>query len=384
MEQKAKFIIVGLVGLLIVCLFLFIQTLNSKQQLIRERDDLRNENVSLSTKTEKLNSSLREKENEASLSRKDLEKVNRDFTEAQSKLEVVRKERDKLAEEFKSLRAGAVRPRPQVETAPPPTTDAYWAGILKAKTDLEMQLESLRSEFKTTQINNEQVQRDKSVLELDLNSLRRENDDIKRQLEYNKKVMDSLAQELVREKNDKLQIQDSFKSIKNENLIIARQLKSLNMRKVDLDKKIKQLQEEKTSLERKLAEMETVFSGKIAQICELKEQLEAIRTGAAKIEAPLKTKESVELPPIVVRPQVETQIQEPTDFLGRVLTVDKENNFTIIDLGQEAGVKIGDTFGVYREGEKIANIEVIKTSKSAAACDITRETTPIEIGDTIK
>ncbi len=256
MGQKAKFIIVGLVGLLIICLFLFIQTLNSKQQLMRERDDLK--------------------------------------------------------------------------------------------------------------MQNEQLQRDKSVLELDLNNLRRENDDIKRQLEYNKKVMDSLAQELVREKNDKIQIQDSFKSIRNENFILVRQLKSLNMRKIDLDKKLKQLQEEKASLERKLSEMETVL------------------TGAAEIVAPFKTKESVELPPIVVRPQVETQIQEPADFLGKILTVDRENNFTIIDLGQEAGVRIGDTFGVYREGKKIANIEVIKIGKSVAACDITRETTPIEIDDTIK
>lgn len=380
MEQKAKFIIVGLVGLLIVCLFLFIQTLNSKQQLMRERDDLRNENAALSSKTEKLNSSLREKENEASSLRKDLDKVNKDLTEAQSKLELATRVRDKLVEELKSVRQGTLRPQLQVEAAPP-TTDAYWAGILKAKTDLEMQLESLRGELKSVQINNEQLQREKSVLELDLNTLRRESDDIKRQLEYNKKVMDSLAQELVREKNDKIQIQDSFKSIKNENVIIVRQLKSLNMRKVDLDKKIKQLGEEKASLERKLAEMETVLTGKISQ---LKEQLEAIRTGAAEIGAPLKKKEPVELPPIVVRPQVETQIQEPADFLGKILTVDRENNFTIIDLGEQAGVKIGDTFGVYREGKKIANIEVIKTSKSVAACDVTRETRPIEIGDTIK
>ncbi len=383
MEQKAKFIIVGLIGLLIVCLFLFIQTLNSKQQLMRERDDLKNENAALNTKTEKLNSSLREKENEASSLRKDLDKVNRDLTEAQTKLELATRVRDKLVEELKSLRAGTVRPAVQVEAAPP-TTDAYWAGILKAKTDLEMQLEDLRGELKSAQINNEQLQRDKSVLELDLNNLRRENDDIKRQLEYNKKVMDSLAQELVREKNDKLQIQDSFKSIKNENVIIVRQLRSLNMRKGDLDKKIKQLQEERASFERKLSEIETVLTGKISQISELKEQLEVIRTGVAKIEAPLQRKESVELPPIVVRPQLETQIQEPADFLGKVLTVDRENNFSIIDLGEEAGVKIGDTFGVYREDKKIANIEVIKTSKSVAACDVTQETAPIEIGDTIR
>jgi predicted nuclease with TOPRIM domain len=365
MGQKAKFIIVGLVGLLIICFFLFTQTLNSKQQLMRERDDLRNENASLSSKVEKLNSSLREKENEASLLRKDLEKVNRGLSEAQTKLELAIRTRDKLTEELKSLRQGAVRPAVQVEAAPP-TPDAYWAGILKAKTDLEMQLEGLRGELKSAQINNEQLQRDKSVLGLDLNHLRRENDDIKRQFEYNKKVMDTIAQELVREKNDKLQIQDSFKSLKNENVIIVRQLKSLNMRKVDLDKKIKQLQEEKASLERKLSEMQTVL------------------TGAAKIEAPVQEKESVELPPIVVRPQVETQIQEPGDFLGKILSVDRENNFTIIDLGQEAGLNLGDTFGVYREGKKIANIEVIKISKSVAACDITRETTPIKIGDTIK
>ena len=50
MEQKAKFIIVGLIGVTVVCAFLVIQSLGIKQQLTREKDELKSENISLTAK----------------------------------------------------------------------------------------------------------------------------------------------------------------------------------------------------------------------------------------------------------------------------------------------------------------------------------------------
>jgi len=58
MEQKVKFIIVGLGGFALLCLFLFVQTLSSKEALLRERDDLKKENTSLTSKLDKLQEDL--------------------------------------------------------------------------------------------------------------------------------------------------------------------------------------------------------------------------------------------------------------------------------------------------------------------------------------
>lgn len=268
MGGKTKFIVIGLIGVSVIFIFLYIQTLNSKQIVIRERDDLKKENISLSSKIDKLENSLRDYVNK-----------------------------------------------------------------------------------------NEQLQKEKSAFELDIDNLRRENEDLRHQVEYNKKLMDGIAQELTKEKNEKVQSQESLNSIINKNRILVQQLKSLSNRKINLERKLRELQEEKAAIER----------------------------SAASTEMPSEQKESVELPPIVVRPQTESAQRETSSTLeGKILAVNKESNFVIIDLGEDGGVKVGDIFQVYREDKSIATIEVIQARKSIAACDIKKETSPIKIGDIVR
>ncbi len=220
MEQKAKFIIIGLIGVAVICFFLFIQSLGVKQQLARERDDLKTENTTLTAKMERLTSSLREYETKVSFLNNELDRVSREKADLDKKFELVNKTKEALIEELKAKRQERVSQsalkEPQQEFAPQ-GNDVYWASILKAKTDLEFQLGNVRSELKNLQINNEQLQREKGTSELELNNLRRERDDLNRQLDYNKKLLDSITQELVREKNDKAQIQKRYKLIRNEN-----------------------------------------------------------------------------------------------------------------------------------------------------------------------
>lgn len=382
MEQKAKFIIFGLIGVSIVFIFLFLQGLGSKQMLLRERDDLKKENTSLDAKLGKLQQELRDYQNKISLLNSELDKISREKEEANKRYELANKAREELANQLKSRPLQAAAPQMQ---AAPIATDAYWAGILKAKTDLELQLDNLRSELKTSQINNEQLQREKSSVELDINNLKHEAEDLRRQLDYNQKLMDSIAQELVREKNDKIRIQDSLKVIKDENVVLTRQLKNLNSRKVSLEKNLLELQGQKASLERQLSEVQTAFKDKASQIDSLREQFEASRS-TPEIQTKPQEKESVELPPIVVRPQsTEISTRDISVKLdGKILAVNKDNNFVIIDLGEEAGIKVGDALRVYRGDKPIAIIEAIQTRRNITACDIKKESTAITVGDTIR
>ena len=56
----------------------------------------------------------------------------------------------------------------------------------------------------------------------------------------------------------------------------------------------------------------------------------------------------------------------------------------IIDLGQDAGIKMGDTFKVYKQGKAIGTIEVVQVRQTISACDIKEEITAIEAGDTVR
>lgn len=386
MEEKTKFIIMGFIGILIVSLFINFQIYSSKQGVVRERDILKNDNMSLAKKVEESLKDNRRLQDRIGALNTDFEKISREKEDLVRRYEFLNKEKEELAKRLKAQISPVVaRSQAAEEQKLSPASgaeDVYWAGILKAKKNLEMQLENVSSQLKTMQINSEQLQKDKSVLDLEIKSLTREKQDLKRQLEYNQKMIDSLAQELVREKNDKFQIQTTLSSLKEENEIIKRQLKTLNVRKINLESKVTQLQREKFDFENKLSVMDSVLKDNISQMDGLKRQLESAQKGRIMALTGPK-KESVELPPIVVRP-AETAKNAPAT--GKVLKVDEESGFVIIDLGEDAGLRLGDSFQVYRQDSPnpIGSLEVIQLSPNVAACDIKKSNAPIREGDAIR
>ena len=377
MQDKTKFIIIGLIGLLVISIFIGLQAFGGKQVAERERDALKKENDSLAMKVnESFQEGQRFRDKLNGLSEA-MDKVTQEKDELQGKYLAVMKEREELAEKLK------VKPAVATMASPAPLADdAYWAGILKDKTDLELQIDNLRKDFRDMQIKNEELQRDKATLELEVRNQMRERQDYKRQMEYNQKLMDSISQDLVREKNDKFQIEDSLKTIKAENLTLRSQLKSLNNRKIVLERKLAGLQAKSVNLEKGFNQMGDVLKDKMSQIDSLKRQVEPARVSTFPLE---KKEESVELPAIVVRPQAGVAVEEaPSSLSGKVIAVKRDNNFVIVDLGENDGLAVGNTLQVFRNTEMIADIEIIQARKDISACDIKKETTPIKIGDAVR
>jgi len=390
MEQKTKFIIIGLVGFCIICLFLFIQANSQQQRLLRESNDLKAENTSLLSKANKLEKDLKSTQDKINSLKAERDRGVEEINDLQRKFDLASKARDELIERLKhnsqqTIQVAAPVVQSVQQVAPnPQNTDAYWGTVLKAKTDLEIQLASLKVELKNMQINNETLKREKNVLEIDISRLSNDKKDLLRQLDYNQKLLDSMSQDVVREKNDKGAIQENLKNLRSENNILSRQLKSLVSRKTVLDKKVQGLQEEKNTADKRLNEMELMLTDRISKIDALKNQLDEIKGGKALDTG--KAKESVELPAIVVRSassagKDKAQKQESA---GKILAVNIESNFVVIDLGSSSGVEIGDTFGVYRDNKSIGSISVIQTRSAISACDIKKMTSPMKIGDRIK
>jgi chromosome segregation ATPase len=384
MDKKMKIVVVGLAAIVVVSLVINFQLTGAKQTLLREREELKRENNALSQKIESSLRDNRQLENRISSLSVQLDDLSRQKDELAKRFDLVNRERQELADKLKE-RQTAPAPGYSAAVGSSYSDDAYWAGILRAKTDLEMQIDNIRNELKLAQIANEQLQREKSALALEVTNLGRDKQDLKRQMDYNQKLMDSLAQELVREKNDKFQIDDALKTIKNENTVLRRQLRGLDSRKIALEVKLAEVQKDNLALNNRLKEMETMLSSKSLQIDNLRNQLETAASGKPAQEKP---KESVELPTIVVRPQPENiPAEEHAQGLapeGKIIAVNKDNNFVIIDLGEESGVKPGDVFAAYRQDQLVANIEVIQVREKIAACDIKKEKSPIKVGDIVR
>lgn len=290
MEQKAKFIIIGLIVFSVVFIFLFAQAVNQQQILLRESNDLKNENGTLLSKISRLEDVLKE---------------------GKGKLDALQKE--------------------------------------------------------------------KSILDADINTLRNENKDLVARLEDNRKLLEEISRDAARMKNEKAKMDAS--KVSNNTLI--RQLKSLTSRKAVLEQRVKSLQEEKTSLEKRLNEISAAEGQKAAQASFPKNETAADKS--VKPESGLeKRRESVELPAIIVRSSADMGKPEAKVSEGKILAVNTDSNFVIIDLGVAAGVKVGDTFNVYRGQKSIASIIVIQVRDNISACDIKKASSALKIGDNIK
>ncbi|MFH1441860.1 MAG: hypothetical protein ABIH18_07480 [Candidatus Omnitrophota bacterium] len=390
MEKKVKFAIIGLVGLLLVSFVIVLQITNSKQILENEIDKLSTDNANFSKEINSFSSERRRLQDRIDSMNSELSRLGREKEDLSSKCDLLEKAKDGLIEKLKSAGQAKVI-QPVQQTVQQPYTlqkeDAYWAGVLKVKTDLEFQLDNLRAQLKGLGTDNEKLQREKSMLQLDITNLTRDKDTLNHQLEYNQKLMDSISAELVREKNNKMQQQDELKVLKNENTLLTRQVKNLTSSKVNLEKKLYKMEGKNKDLENKLTEMDTVLKEKMYLVENIKRQL--ISAQKSMEQGLGETKNTVELSPIVVKPQSSTQNERPVFSkplapIGKVLSINRDNNFVIVDIGNNSGIRLGDTFQVFRGNSSIGRIEVIRIRDSVAACDIKQESTLISEGDIIK
>lgn len=389
MDKSIKLLVVGLIGLLAILGFFTIQINSAKTLAERKVGDLQQENGKLQMKVESSVREIRKLEDKASSLSMDLDRLSREKEDIQRRFDGLNKEREELIDKLKKEMGKQAASVDESSRRPVSATDdAYWGGILKAKADLELQLGNLRNDLKSAQINNEELQRTKASLELEITNLNREKSELQRQAEYNQKMIDSITADIARERNDKFNIAGDLKAIKSENKILRRQLSSLNNRKIELERKLQDVVESKVNLEKDYANMESILKDKVGEVCRLKDRIsESVASAADDNTKPAMNKgnSSINLPPIVIRPPADNPVKSSTSgLLGKVLTINKDNNFVVIDLGEDAGVKVGDTFKIYRQDKLVGNVLVIQTRRDISACDIKKEVGSIKIGDTVR
>jgi hypothetical protein len=178
-------------------------------------------------------------------------------------------------------------------------------------------------------------------------------------LEGTKKQIDTLNSDLEQQKKDRTESMAKMEQLKLD-------LEEQKVLRLDLEKKFAQSQEE---IRKAVVQIKDLDSKKVTLESKLRE-LEA-RT------------QEVELGKIVVSP--ESLASEPKDYgsqsvsaemasqpqilglQGKVLVVNKEYNFVVMNLGAKDGVDVGDEFSIYHNNKYIGDIKVEKVHESMAA-----------------
>lgn len=185
-------------------------------------------------------------------------------------------------------------------------------------------------------------------------------------LEESKKVVGELQTKLQesRDQLDKATIElQQEKSYKEEALSKAERL-SADMEQyknasTELEKKVAQAQEEARKAQAQLKDLES-------QKNKLEAKIKEIESGKAK---------GVELGNIVVNPAAAAGAAagSPATKESKVLVVNKDYNFAVINLGAKDGVAVGDVFSVYHGTDFVGEVKVEKVHEAMAAAGFTSE-----------
>ena len=403
MNSKIKILLVGLAVLCAISLIIAFQ-LNTNLKTLRNQftlaeEQFTQEKQNLNQQLSVLKDAKKKLDVEMGDLRIKFDAAAKEREELSGKFDLVTKERATLVEKIsdlarqkKSLEDEVVKLKKSggqlsegVATGPKSSADdAYWANVIREKASLEIQVKSLNTQLSELQLKTEKAMEEGRKLDLQYKTVSEAKNDLERRMVYNEKLAETLSEDLVREKRDKKSISDQLDNLRSENFELKSRLMTMGDKKVSLEGKLVDLQQEREVLAKRLSELDQVLQERVDSIIQVKNDLKTARAETKDIQA--KDSRVVQLQPIVVKAAEETTGQKSSSgSTGQVLAINDENNFVIIDMGEDAGVKMGQTFTVSRNSQKIAVVEVIQTRKEISAADIKSvgSGSKIKIGDMV-
>ena len=255
---------------------------------------------------------------------------------------------------------------------------------------------SLLKEYQATK---QRLTEENAALASKLNNVTSENKSLQGRLEMIQTELDNASKskaqlqrryELVnKEREDLLARLESYQAIQQDLLSYEDENKSLKNKiddLLDLQDEINQLRQENKRLKERVEEAKQLLKKKAAGLSYVKvAESELGQEPAGKPEVAKEQISAVDLPPIVVSPSSVVPASNLSfELLGRIINVNEEYNFVVINLGQSGGVQAGMVFDVLRNNWLLGKIRVIKTRLDIAACDIVQAETSFKRGDSVR
>ncbi len=351
---------------------------------------------------QRLEGQLKDQKNRESKLQEQLDGINNQITQLtverddwKNKVDSLRKERDDVMAKFQEK--SSVPPQIIYKEVPtkgeaPSAPDQYWADTIKQKASLEIKVNNFQNQLSSKAIEADELKKKNSDLMLELGQLKNEKEEIDHKIKESEDLADSMAIELAKERNNRKYFDEKLDKFKGENSQLRTQIKELTSTKITLEKNISELKKSKDAVEKRLAEAENIVQGRLDDILNIKNSLEqrfpSVKQAAAQAavsQAQGKSKE-VELPPIVVSATASGNNDSavPAGFNGKVVSINGDENFVVVDIGQDSGIHVGDRLSVYHDNQYISDLEIIQVRKNVSAADIKEKSADLRVGDTVR
>jgi len=271
-------------------------------------------------------------------------------------------------------------------------SDMFMANLLKEKVSLEVEIGRLKSEISPKDQELARLKAESVEKDMKLAGLQDEKRAIEQKLRDSEQVAQILSSDFLKEKELSKEDKLAFEKIATENSALKSRMREFE----SIAEEYNGLLSEKENMKERIARLENDIEYKNQEMDRFRLALQenAGKSSEMRAEA-YQSPGEVELPKIVLNKEPQKIARLTTPALersgedqgtkGRVVTVNKDHNFVVIDLGKQDGVEIGARFNVYRGGALLGLVEVIQARDRIAAADIKdlQEGMNIEINDIV-
>ena len=200
--------------------------------------------------------------------------------------------------------------------------------------------------------------------------------DFQLKLRAAKTQIDSLTGELADEKSARQEASSKLEQI-------AADLEQQKAKREDLENKLNQSQDESKKIKEQIKVIEQQKAGLEAKIKSL-EPASTVELGKvvvnnetiaidAKAKARAEAKMKANVAPHSAKVEKKEKVPQVKSLEGKIVVVNKENNFVVLNLGSKDGVSVGDEFSVSRAGKTIGSVKVEKVHETMSAAGFATE-----------
>ena len=169
--------------------------------------------------------------------------------------------------------------------------------------------------------------------------------------------IEQLRIDLEQQKKSRSDLENKLDQAQNDLKKTQTQLKNLEFEKSDLETKVKNLEEASQS--------EGVELGKIKVVPEPAAPV----TTAAKIQS--RRMQAAPAPaPVPVASEKKAKTLPLQSLEGKVLVINKDYSFVVINLGNKDGINVGNVFSIYHNNKYVGDVKVEKVHDSMAAAGV--------------
>ncbi len=276
--------------------------------------------------------------------------------------------------------------------------------LISEKKGFEADVEGLKRTVEESRDELVRITEERNALESRIEEIQAAKVQLEDRLQKEQGKITTMTEALDKERAGRLSVAESlsenFSRVKREKEALQSELSRVTQEKIELEQEMDQVRDRVQEINQKRDELATqvkeinqVLETRLREINQIRETYEKTIDETRQIVRV--ERDVVELPPIVVKgsspppestPETSTLAVSKEPVIGeakngKIVVVNRQHNFVVIDLGRDSGIEEGMRFHVFRDGQELGLLKVTEVRQKISACDVVKQIPPHQLAE---